>query len=234
MASWLDTFLSDGNWIAPVLLAGATVYGASTSAAANDRAAQIAQQGAQQRAAAIQQSNALAQQRFTNAQAVAAPAVEREKQIMYQGDTLTPAQQTQISDARRVATNQLALSPLRGSGRATVAAIRKTEGDLTNQLTTQNRARADAATSSLNQQYFGANTQAANLDVASGQAIGNAANDVGQIGADQTTSDAQLQGKAIGDIASIVNGAYKDARRSNYSNGQAKQPGETTTLAGGT
>lgn len=226
MASWFDSFFSGGNWIPAALLGTAVVAGAAISSRGNTDAARIAAQSSQMQAAAVQQGNQLAQQRYEEAKAISAPAVARAQQIVNQGTDLTADQQAQVADARRATTNALQVSPLRGSGRATVAAIRKVEGDLTNQLISQNRARADQATSTLANQYFAANSGAANLDANTGQAVGQAINNAGMTNAGATVANANLRGQALGDIGTIINDAWKESRRSSYGTDQARKPGE--------
>lgn len=226
MASWFSSFFSNGNWIPAALLAGATIYSATTASRANVEAANKATAAAREQANAIREGNRLAQQRFDTVQATTAPAVAYQTEAMNSGTALQPWQQQQVDDTRRVATNALNLSPLRGSGRAMVAAIRKVEEGTTNQFLEQNRQRADRAASGLAGQYFSAGTQAANLDASTGRAAGQAAWNQGLIDADATTADATLRGRAIGDLATIINDAAKEGRRSSYGAGQTGAPSE--------
>lgn len=223
--SWFSNFIS-GDWFGAAAVAGATVAGAVISADANKEAARMASDASQRQADEIRRGNTLAQQRYDAVQEQTAPAVARTTAMMNQGETLTDAQREQIDEARRVTTNQLSVSPLRGSGRATVAAIRKVESDLTNDLTQQNRTRADQATRELTSQNFAATNAAAGLDAATGRAVGAAAMNEGVINANATTATGSLRGQVIGDIGTIINDAWKETRRSGYGTDRAKKPGE--------
>ncbi len=219
---WFDSFFSGGNWLPAALMTGATIYSATTASNANRQAAQI-------QANAINQSTALANQRFQAVQQQAAPGIAYQQQAIQQAGTggLTAAQNIAVDDARKQAVNAMSVSGLRGSGAAVTDAVRRVEAGTTANFMDQNQGRADRAATALSSQYFGAaNAMGAN-DTRAGYATG-------QIGADLTTSDASLRGRAIGDIATIIADASRDgSRRGAYDGrtvGEADQ--KKTTFAG--
>lgn len=231
MAGWFSKFIGDGGWVGPAMMAGATLYVGQQAAAANVQAAQIAAQAQARSAAAIQEGNRLAQQRFEQQQADTKamqaqiqPAVGR-LQTMAAADpyAMTPQQDQEVDDTRRQTLNALAVSGLRGSGRATVAAVRRAEDNTRGRLIQQNQQRADAATTNLSGQYFslqGAGnqmaTQAANVDASTGQAVGGTIQNQGNLQAESLLANTSLQGKAIGDIAAVTADSLKEGRRSYY------------------
>lgn len=236
---WFSSFISDGGWVGPALMAGATLFVGQQAAASNVQAANIAARTAQQQMALNQQSNALAQQRYdqTNAmleqqKAQAAPAVAKLQQVAASDPyTLTPEQDEQVDDTRRVALSALQVSGLRGSGRATVATVRKTEDDTRGRLISQNQQRVDAANNALSSQYFnttGQQVQASGAQNAAGvQAATTQAGIIGQQGSTDANSmlaNTQLYGRAVGDVAAVTADALKEGRRSYY---RDNKPGES-------
>lgn len=237
--SWFDSFFSGGSWVAPLIGGAAAVGGALIAADANREASDKAAQAAREQAeinrqaaaastAAIREGNSLAQQRFEQARADALPGLEYQRASIANAGKLTPLQAQQLDDVRRTTNNALAVSGLRGSGRAAVAAVRRSEADFTNRAIDDNRRRADAAASGLAQQSFRANEQAASVDAATGRAVGQGYVDgaratgqgalqAGLYGAESDLATAQARGRAIGDIGTIINDTLKEGRRSNYS-----------------
>lgn len=215
--SWLSGFFSSGNWIAPTLLAGATILSASTAAKANERAAQIAAQGTQAQAAAIDRSTSLARQQFQEVKDQTAPAVSYQQQVMAtQPGVLQPWQQNAVEDARRQTLNALSVSGLRGSGQATVAAVRKVEDGVTGGFMRDNQKRSDTAASTLANQYFGAAGNQARVDQTGGIYQAQVAGQGANVAAGQELADAELRGKALGDLGTIVNDTWKSGRRGEY------------------
>lgn len=214
--SWFSDFFSGGSWIDPVIKGGASIIGATIAADANREAGERASQAAQQQAEAIRQGNALAQQRFEQTRADTLPALTYQKEQIARGEKLTPDQEARLGDVRRTAQNALAVSGLRGSGRATVALVRQSEADFTNNAMAQNRQNANQSATSLSSQYFRANDNAANTDAATGRAVGQGLATAGMYDAQAGLSNANLRGRAIGDIGTIINDTLKEGRRSNY------------------
>jgi hypothetical protein len=240
MASgWFGNFLSDGGWVGPALMAGATLYVGQQAAAANVQAAQIAQQTANRQLAMQAQQNALADQRFQQTSAMleeqkaqAAPSVAKLQQTAASDpNMLTPEQEQQVADTRRTALSALQVSGLRGSGRATVATVRRTEDDTKNRLISQNQGRVDAANNALSSQYFNTTGQqvgaATNQNVVGQQGAATQAGIVGQQGATEANSllaNTSLYGRAVGDVAAVTADALKEGRRSYY---RDNRPGES-------
>lgn len=241
MSGWFSNFISDGGWVGPALMAGATLYVGQQAAAANVQAANIAAQTANRQMALQQEANVLAQQRYdqTNAmleqqKAQAAPAVAKLQQVAASDPyAMTPEQDQQISDTRRTALSALQVSGLRGSGRATVATVRRTEDDTRGRLVAQNQARVDAANNSLSNQYFNTTGQQVNAASSQNAANQNAANTASGILGQQGSTDAnallantQVYGRAVGDVAAVTADALKEGRRSYY---RENRPGESST-----
>lgn len=220
MASWFDSFFKGGNWLPAALLAGATIYSATASSDANKKGAAI-------QADAINRSTALANQRFQQVQDQTAPAVAYQKQVIQQGanPALTPAQKIQVDDARRSTIDAMSVSGLRGSGKAVTDAVRRVESGTVANLFDQNQRRADTAASGLSNQFFGAANQMGANDMRAGYTTG-------QIGADVTTADATLRGRALGDIATIVGDAAREGRKGAYENRTVGQVDQKKTMAG--
>lgn len=215
--SWLGEFLGDGGWIGPAIMAGATLYVGNQAAAANLQAAQIAAQAQARSAAAIQEGNRMAQQRFEQVQTQTAPAVEGLQRIAASDPyAFSPGQEQELADSRRQTMNALAVSGLRGSGRATVAAVRQAEDNTRGRLIEQNRSRADSATTNLAGQYFGVAGQAATVDSQTGLAVGSSLENQGAMQANALLANTSLQGRALGDIAAVTADALKEGRRSYY------------------
>lgn len=227
MSGWFSNFIGDGGWVGPALMAGATLYVGQQAAAANVQAAQIAAQAQARSAAAIQEGNRLAQQRFEQTQAQAQPAVDALQRIAASDPyTLTLQQEQEVDDTRRQTLNALSVSGLRGSGRATVAAVRQAEDNTRGRLIQQNQQRADAATTGLASQYFSATGQAANVDAATGQAVGGTIQNQGNLQAESLLANTSLQGRALGDVAAVTADALKEGRRSYYRDNRPNEGGE--------
>ena len=174
------------------------------SSNANERAVDEARRAADARAAATREGNAAAQARYDELMGITAPGVRRLTDIAAAPDQLTTQQVKERDELRRRTTNALATSPLRGSGRATVAAIKDVESDYTARALASNARRADDAATRLADVNFGAVGRSAGLDVASGAASGDAAFDAGIAGAASALASGRLKGQALGDITSII------------------------------
>lgn len=180
-------------------------------------AAQVAGQKAAQQSYDASKANDAA------LQGQSAAGVAQQQQAIAQSNTLTPAQQLALAEARRQTVNSLNSSDLRGSGRATVAAVKNVDDTMTAQLMDANRARGDQAASALSGQYFNAgqnaNTQNANIAASQqqvGKDQGTGINQVGNIQAGNTVNTAnndtntagyvsnQVTGSALNDIGSTI------------------------------
>lgn len=198
--SWYDLFKTS---LPTLLQVGGTMYGASMANKAN---AQAAQQ--------MQQANQQAQQMQANQQAQASTGLVHTNDIIRRGSALTPYQKLQMDDARRQTLNAMSASGLRGSGRATVAAVRNVEENMRGSFMNANQQRADNAATGLTNQYFNTGNSASNLALNSGS-----------IGAGQSTASASIRGQAIGDIGAVI--ADELRQRSRPTSQDTDKPSET-------
>lgn len=180
----------------------ASIGGAIIGSNANTEAAEIA-------AAANDRAIAASNARYEDLKRQTQPAQTYLSTVMGQGDQLTPAQLQEMDDLRRQTTNRLATSGLRGSGRATVSALRAVESDYRNKALDANRRRADAAAGTQAGAYYSTFDDQAALDR---QGVNS-----GLYSAGATTANASLTGSALGDIASLIASDNK-GRASRYRN----------------
>lgn len=248
--SWYD-------WVPQV---ASDIYGAITKTNANNQAAQTAtaatQQATQQELeglTAAQGSYAASRANDAALQEQAAPGVGQQQLAIAQQNTLTPAQQLALTEARRQSINALNSSDLRGSGRATVATVKNVDDNLSASLMAQNRARADAAAGTLSNQYFTTgrdiNTQnqlTGAAQIQSGKVAGAGTQDIGAIQSGQTLNNAALDtgtaasvgdavsGKAINDVNSAVNqyNKYRSSYGPNAVGGGGTTQNQRPTLGG--
>lgn len=213
--SWFD-------WIPTALNIGGTLLNRSMANDAIKSATQAqvdaANRGAQAEVDASNAAKGYYAKSAVNDQAMqqqAAPGVYQQQQAIQQQNTLTPAQQMAIDNARRQSVNTLNGGNLRGSARATVAAVKNVDDTMRGQYMDQNRGRADTAASALSSQYFTSgrdintqNSNAATAGINAGKAVNtglNTAGDAtarGDIGVGQQNVIAT--GQAINDIASQI------------------------------
>jgi hypothetical protein len=177
--SWYSVFQKS---LPTLLKIGGTAYGAYQASKANEAAAQNMQAA----------NNRMIQQQQAN-QAQSASGLSRVQDIIRRGSALTPYQKSQIDDARRQTVNAMSASGLRGSGRATVAAVRNVEENMKGRFMDANQQRADNAATGLSQQYFNTSNN-----------ISNGLINQGNISAGQTLSNASIRGQAIGDIGAVI------------------------------
>ena len=207
-----------GSGISDLFNIGATIGSTYLQTKANKDAAKDIKKAEEERNDLIREQNRLAQERYDQYTANAAPATSYLRRIIAtEGGGLTPGQQLQLEDTRRASRNQLASSGLRGSGRATTAALRQVEADTLGNFATENRNRAQNAANLLQGQGLSATSQAAQTGVntAIQQGQGITASGYAQGGSD--IANAGLKGQALGDIASIVASDIKDrTRKSKY------------------
>lgn len=217
------------SWVA-VGVAGASVVGSVAgsliSSDANSRAAQQASQaqlqGAQIQAQAIRDAQAANERYAREAQAVLeAQRAEEGAGLPYlrgvvanPGD-LTPAQQARLDDLRRSVGNQIRTSSIAGSGRTARSLLRQSETDFVNQALEANRDRAFSAATGMAGRAGNATTGIANIasglgkssaDLISkgGEVMGTATTRAGMYGPQADIANAQLTGRAIGDVGSVI------------------------------
>lgn len=169
---------------------GSSLLGTLGSIAANKKATKTAT------ASLVQK-----QQDLKKLQAAAQPGITQQYNTIARQNVLTPAQQTAINTARDTTLTALNQGGLRGSGRATVAAVKDVEGTLRNQYLDANRTRADSAASSLAGNYFNAGTNAAQVSPQIGETHGT-----------NTLATAIQTGKAIGDIGALIADEQKNKK----------------------
>lgn len=229
--SWFD-------WIPAAINVGSTLLNRSTAndaiKSASQTQAEAAQRGAQAQVDAANAAKGYYASSITNDQAMqgqAAPGVAQQQTAITQQNTLTPAQEMALENARRQSVNGLNSSGLRGSGRATVAAVKNIDDTMRGGFMDQNRARADTAASALSNQYFTTgrdiNTQNANSATAginAGTAVGKGITDAGAATAAGAIGTGQQNviatGQAINDIGSAIAAENKKYQSSYTSPGE--------------
>ncbi len=197
------------DWLPSVVTIGTTLFGAyeaNKTAKTNQQVAATAVAGgtaAQE--AGIDAAKANAQ----NLQGQASPGLIQEQNVMALADKLTPAQQQGLADAQRTELDALQAGDLRGSARATVAAVndvrnRGYEADLQ-----ANQLRADAAGSNLSGQYFNAGNNIANLNMQAGNTASAGLIAGAQNNINTNTNQNTIAGTAIGNIGSVISDQLK-------------------------
>jgi len=227
-----------GSGIGSLLSVGANIAGTVNSIRANNNARddirdanKDARKAAEEANALMRERNRLAQQQYEQFSQNAAPANEYYRRLLAtEGGGLTAGQRQELDDVRRSSRNQLASSGLRGSGRATTAALRQVEADTLGRFTQENRARADMAAGNLSDQGFAATDRAQQTGLATAGRIGQGLQNAAATGVDSAyasagagTANARLQGQALGDITSIISSDIKDRTRA------SKYPASTKT-----
>lgn len=206
------------NWLAYLAPAAAVVYGGVTSNQANVEAARISAEATQRAADAIAAGNAQAQERFGAITTQTAPARSYLRNVLAQpADRLTPEQQRTLDEVNRTTANSLAVTGLRGAGRAQVAAIKDVVGGTRDRMIDVNRSRSDAAANQLSGDYVNAATNAARLDQDTGKAVGEAITKTGETVANVGTVNVANRGKTIADVTSLISSGLKEqGRESRY------------------
>lgn len=201
------------NWAPTLIQGGLTLWGASQQADAVNNAAVMSANAQNSATQAQLQGLEDARQIAVQQQAAASPGLTAMQNMITRGPGLNPAQQTALDDSRRTTIDSLHGSGLRGSGRATVAAVRKVEGDMRDQYLNQNQNRADNAAGALSSQYFNAGNNLASNATSQGNAISQGLTSVGDINASGALGQSGISGKAIGDIGAIIADEIKSQRR---------------------
>ena len=222
-----DVFLGGGgsSWLAPVVQAGAEIYGAYSQVQAQKDAAAAVQQGYADQTAAIEAGNRAAQERLSGITAQSQPASDYLRRVVAQDPyQMTPGQTTAHEDALRDARNRVASGGLRGAGRAGAAVVNEASRRFTDRATSQNISRADTAAAQLSGQGYGATSQAAGYDVATGTRVGAAAVPSADVGASADVANAALKGSVIGTLSSFIANDQKErANESKYKDWKSRQ-----------
>ncbi len=213
------------SWLAPVVQAGAEIYGAYTQVQAQEDAAKQVQAGYAAQTAATEAGNRAAQETLGGIRADAQPATDYLRRIIAQDPyQMTPGQLTGQEDALRDARNRVASGGLRGAGRAGAAVVNEASRRFTDSATSQNIARGDAAASQLSGQGYGATAQAAGLQANTGINVGSAAVPSANVGASADVANAALKGSVIGTLSSFIANDQKErANESKYKYWKSKQ-----------
>ena len=189
----------------PSIVSGVgTVAGAIIGANANANAADQAVKGAQLGTKAYQKGAEEARGVLEGVRGETAIGPSYLRRVIASPKTLTPEQQLALERMRRSTLNALHAGGLRGSGRATTAAIRDVEGDFTAKALGQNQARADNAASQFAQPYFTAGSRIADTHTAAGRVAGENLYNAGLINAGSTLATGNLIGSSIGDLAGVL------------------------------
>lgn len=197
------------DWLPSVVTIGATLFGAyegNKTAQQNKQTAQTAITGAtnaQERGIEAAKANA------ANLQGQASAGLIQEQNVMGRADKLTPAQQIGLDDATRTELDALQGGNLRGSARATVAAVddvrnRGYEADLQ-----ANQQRADAAGAALSGQYFNAGNNINNLNLQAGNVASAGLISNASAGINTNSNQNTITGQAIGNIGSVISNGIK-------------------------
>lgn len=200
-----------------------SVVGSKIAQEGNRKAQEIARDAEREatarESALIREGNAAAQERLDAQAALALPGQTALRRIVAADpNVLTPQQEEALADARRSTVNALNTSGLRGSGRATLSALRGVESDFrTGAGETNARLRQDAA-NRLAGTNTATNLRAATFDVAEGNRLGGVEGgglrNVGAIESSIEPANAALRGQTLGDIAAIISSDEKKRRRS--------------------
>lgn len=189
----------------PLATAGANAISANNTVAANNTAAQIAQQGQQQRAAMIEGANAQNQTMLGTQIAQDQPGTSYLRTVVGSNPgQLTPAQESGLEQAQQIGKTQLATSGMRGSGQAELDVLRGIGNSYVGNAIATNTGRADSAAGQLNNGANAATGEAVNSNLNAATGAGNAVATGAMYPAAATTSNAAVTGSAMGDISSLI------------------------------
>lgn len=219
MSSWFTSLgdsLSSSGILGPLVL-GASVLGATylttkANTAAADKVAAASAQAAQVTQAATDRANDRADALLQ----AGAPGISRLSQIMREDPSrLSTSQQSRVDDMRRGQENFLAVTGLKGAGRAAVEAVRAREDATVNSFMDANRAKQDAATSQLSNIAVGASGSMSQNDLSQASTLANLGTNAASTQAQAGIANADQYGSALGAIGSLIAGDNK--RNSRYS-----------------
>lgn len=208
----------------PAMITG--YAGARGVAKANRRAAEISESNRQANLSEVRASNERASALLRPMASQQVPAAEYLRSIMARSPyELTPQQDIELADRRRIAT-EMTPSSLRGAGR-TVTAI---SNDVANRgragMIAENQRRTDAAAQNLGQSGGSATTNMASIAAGQGPQVANINTGAATDQANALTSTAAMNAKTLGDITSYFASAAKEAdRESRYGKARATLEG---------
>ena len=192
------------DWVPKAVEIGATLWGAKQQSDTQNQAANTAVQANQAATAAALEGNRVATSAMERQQAAASPGLMHVQEVIGRGEGLTPAQELSLNDARRTTLDTLHGGSLRGSARATVAAVQDVDGRMRADMIDRNRARADTAATNLSGQYFNSGNQIANLNTSAGNVASAGLINTGNVESANTMGQGIIKGQAIGDIGAII------------------------------
>lgn len=196
--------------LAPTLISGAaTLYGTKVASDASDKSSARLIDAQNRATAAEEKALAAATKTQQQQQEMASPGLMAMRDMVGQGDVLTPQQMRLLDEARRKTADSLQGGGLRGSARATAATIADVEGRMTDQFMDSNRTRADGAATTLAGRYFGAGDNISTLTQKTGQSVSNNLINTGNVDAANIQGQAALKGNAIGDIGALIADQFK-------------------------
>lgn len=206
------------DWFSDLVKIGTTLYGGYQTRKANKQAASTAAEGNAQATQAIRESNRVAQERLARLESAGQPGVQYLRTVIAEDpNMLTPAQQLQLDESRRQATNTLRNSGLSGSGRAVTASIRRVEEGGRGQMVEQNRNRSDRAAQELARLSTGATSNMANIDMGTGTAVSQGILNTANDNANATVANAGVTQGTLSAIGSIfADEQAKKARERRY------------------
>jgi hypothetical protein len=227
------------DFIEPLLpalvTAGVTLFGADQKTNAQNQATATANKANAAATAAQQAGVTAATNNTVGMQGAASPGLIQQENVIGMADKLTPEQQLGLADAQRTELDALQGGNLRGSARATVAAVDDVQNRGRLADLQANQQRADAAGQALSGQYFTSGNNLSNLAVQSGKVASAGLVATGQNDANATLNNANTSATtagAIGELATPANVSNAGTAINNISSvisGQAKQNNTDTT-----
>ena len=202
---------SGSSLIGTALTVAATVGSAILQSNANDAAVKAAQQAAEAERAAILQGNTDAQAFYEQIIGQSQPATDYLRSVVaLDPSQLTPSQQTGFDDVTRSANANLAVSGLRGAGRAGVATVNEAQRRYTDAAYDDTQRRSDAAANLLSGQGLTATSGAANAALNTGTNVGGTFATPAEVEGDSATATADVFGQTLGALTSYIANENKD------------------------
>lgn len=216
------------DWVPALITAGAVVYGADKATSAQKQAAATATTAQNAATAAQLKGINVATTNDQNMQQQASPGLMANQAIIARGTALTPEQKQAVSDAQRTTIDSLNGGSLRGSARATTAAVNDINNKTTAQFMQTNQNNVDEAANALSGQYFNAGNNISNLNSQAGNTVSQGLINTGQTAVNSGLNESTIQGQAVGDVGAVIadqlkkqNQAKRDSSYASTANGAA-------------
>ena len=201
-------FVVFGFWDA-VIGGAAALFGADLLGESNEEAADIMAGATGEANRITEKYLGLARGRMDELMRMGAPGMAYLRSVLASDEErLTPAQEEVLGRTRESTLASLDRSGLRGSGRATTAALRDVEGGVQNRMVEANRQRKDIAAGNLASSYGAGATGGANVNMGAAQALAGQAMGAGTTAANQATASGQIQADMIGTLGRIFADSY--------------------------